>query len=134
MEILTDVADVRPHLSEAHVLAVPLEAGGGSRLKILEAFAAGLPVVSTPIGAEGIEAKDGTHLLLAGRSEISKAIVRVIRNPALAGTLAANARVVAEQQYDWGHIGERAASIVESIVGNTLAPAMSDVACVTSGA
>ncbi len=132
MEILTDVADVRPHLSEAHVLAVPLEAGGGSRLKILEAFAAGLPVVSTPIGAEGLDATDGTHLLLAGRSEISEAILRVIRNPTLALTLASNARAVAEQRYDWGHIGERAASIVESIVGSR--PAMSDVTSVYSGA
>jgi glycosyltransferase involved in cell wall biosynthesis len=120
VEILTDVADIRPHLSEAHALAVPLEAGGGSRLKILEAFAAGLPVVSTPIGAEGIEAQDGTHLLLAGRSEISEAILRVIRNPTLALTLASNARVLAELQYDWAHIGQRAASIGESLVGNAL--------------
>lgn len=132
VQILTDVADVRPHLSEAHVLAVPLEAGGGSRLKILEAFAAGLPVVSTPIGAEGIEAQDGTHLLLSGRSEISEAVFRLIRNPALALRLAANARVLAEQRYDWGHIGKRAASIGESIVGHPLGSTMSGLAFIDS--
>ncbi len=86
VEILTNVDDVRPHLAQAHVLAVPLEAGGGSRLKILEAFAAGLPVVSTAVGAEGIDAEDGRHLLLAERPEFAAAISRLMRDATSAGT------------------------------------------------
>src|SRR5262249_3505888 len=56
IEVIGNVPDVRPYLRQASVMAVPLDAGGGTRLKILEAFAAGLPVVSTAVGAEGIEA------------------------------------------------------------------------------
>ena len=58
------------------MLAVPLEAGGGTRLKILEAFAAGLPVVSTPVGCEGIDGVHEEHLLVADRSQFADAIVR----------------------------------------------------------
>ncbi len=54
-ELHADVPDVRPYLAASGVLAVPLRVGGGSRLKILEALAAGLPVVSTAVGAEGLE-------------------------------------------------------------------------------
>src|SRR5262249_31565581 len=57
IEVTGGVPDVKPHLLRASVLAVPLDAGGGTRLKILEAFAAGLPVVSTAVGAEGIAAE-----------------------------------------------------------------------------
>src|SRR4051812_41704682 len=56
------VPDVVPYFRDARCLVVPLESGGGTRLKILEAFAAGLPVVSTPVGVEGIDAQNGVHL------------------------------------------------------------------------
>jgi glycosyltransferase involved in cell wall biosynthesis len=58
------VDDVRPYLAAATVMAVPLVHGGGTRLKILEAFAAGCPVVSTRKGAEGISVTDGKNILL----------------------------------------------------------------------
>src|SRR4029079_14615073 len=58
------VPSMIPHLAAASALAVPLTACGGTRLKILEAFAAGLPVVSTAVGCDGIRATHGEHLLL----------------------------------------------------------------------
>ena len=60
-----DVADVRPFLASSAVMSVPLRVGGGSRLKILEALASKLPVVSTRIGAEGLDAEHGVHLTIA---------------------------------------------------------------------
>ena len=91
--------------------AVPLEAGGGTRLKILEAFAAGLPVVSTAIGAEGIEAEDGIHFLRAERPQFAASIIRILRDRVLGRTLASAARRLALEKYDWNAIAERTASV-----------------------
>jgi polysaccharide biosynthesis protein PslH len=63
------VPDVRPYMAAASIMAVPLHHGGGTRLKILEAFAAGCPVISTAKGAEGLKAKDGEHLFIRNETE-----------------------------------------------------------------
>jgi polysaccharide biosynthesis protein PslH len=76
------VEDVRPYLRVANVSAVALTEGGGTRLKILEAFAAGIPVVSTSKGAEGIAAEHGREILLADSPEaIAQAILDIIAHP-----------------------------------------------------
>src|SRR5208337_4874934 len=62
VELHADVPDVRPFLAKSTVMVVPLRIGGGSRLKILEALAAGLPVISTRVGAEGLELVPGVNL------------------------------------------------------------------------
>ena len=72
VEIAADVPDVRPYWERASLLAVPLEAGGGTRIKILESFAAGVPVVSTPVGCEGIAGRHGEHLLVAPREAVRR--------------------------------------------------------------
>lgn len=105
VEITGQVEDVRPYLSRAKVAVVPLWSGGGTRLKVLEAFAAGRPVVSTTIGAEGIDARDGEHLLLADSPEaFAEAIVRVLVDDALAAGLGSAGRQLAEERYGWGNI------------------------------
>ena len=83
VEVHGNVPDVRPYLQEASVLAVPLEAGGGTRLKILEAFAAGLPVISTAVGCEGLEVSDGVHLLVTDRAAMAERIIPLLDTPAL---------------------------------------------------
>ncbi len=105
VEVTGAVPDVVPHLREAHALAVPLESGGGTRLKILEAFAAGLPVVSTPIGCEGIRAEHGVHLLVSSRERMTQALVSVLSNRLLAYDLAERARALVRDHYDWQSIG-----------------------------
>jgi glycosyltransferase involved in cell wall biosynthesis len=102
------VRDVRPYLSRATVMAVPVFQGGGTRLKILEGFASGLPVVSTAKGAEGLGARDGTHLVLAeSADEFVAAIVAVARDPELADRLAGNARALVAERFSWESIGGR---------------------------
>ncbi len=66
VEVTGYVADPLPYLQAADVFVVPLHSGGGMRVKILDAWLWGLPIVSTPIGAEGIELRDGENILLAG--------------------------------------------------------------------
>ncbi len=68
VELHANVPDVRPFLNSSAVMAIPLRIAGGSRLKILEAFAAGLPVVSSRIGAEGLRVRNGEHLAIVQRS------------------------------------------------------------------
>lgn len=86
------VTDLGAHYATAGAAVVPLRAGGGTRIKILEAFAHRLPVISTAVGAEGIEAADGEHLLIADDpGEFTAACERLRSSPVLAGSLAANA-------------------------------------------
>ena len=76
------VPDVRPYLAEGSVCVVPLRAGGGTRIKIFEAMAAGLPVVSTRIGAEGLPLEDGVHCFLADEpGQFADRVVELLRNP-----------------------------------------------------
>jgi glycosyltransferase involved in cell wall biosynthesis len=109
------VTDVRPYLLEATVLAVPLEAGGGTRLKILEAFAAGLPVVSTAIGAEGIAAEPGTQFVLAERPDFAEALAWLLTDREAGTRVARAARTLAKGQYDWRRIGHLATAAVTSL-------------------
>lgn len=114
VEITGAVADVRPHLQDAHVLAVPLESGGGTRLKILEAFAAGLPVVTTSVGCEGLEAIHDQHVVVAPRAAFSDAVISVLTDRELAFRLAAQARRVVRHRYDWAIVGETVCSATEA--------------------
>ena len=108
VDITGQVDDVRPYLSAARVAVVPLWSGGGTRLKILEAFAAGRPVVSTTIGAEGIAVRDGEHLLLADTPEaFAEAIIRLFNDDALAASLGSAGRQLAEESYGWGKIARQ---------------------------
>ncbi len=113
------VDDIRGVLSESAVCVVPLRQGGGSRLKILEAMAAGVPVVSTTMGAEGLEVVDGKHLLVADSGpEFAEAVCRVAADRKLATMLTENARILVEEHYSWASIGERFCDIVEELAGN----------------
>ncbi len=97
------VADAAPFWSQSTALAVPLLSGGGVRVKILEAMAMGLPVVSTTVGCEGLDVQDGVHLLIADTPKaFAAACARVLAEPELARTLAANARQLILERYDAG--------------------------------
>lgn len=86
------VPSVTPFYAAADVAIIPIRAGGGTRIKILEAFAHRVPVVSTTIGAEGLDAIDGQHLLVGDDAEsLARACLRVKSSPALAHSLAEQA-------------------------------------------
>ncbi|NOZ70978.1 MAG: glycosyltransferase [Chloroflexi bacterium] len=90
---------------EADIALVPLRAGSGTRLKILEAFASGLPVVSTGVGYEGLEVEPGVHLLAAETAaDFVSQIENLLVNENHRRLLAKNARQLVEERYDWQHI------------------------------
>jgi polysaccharide biosynthesis protein PslH len=96
------VADPLPLLSRSAVFVVPLKAGGGMRVKIVDAWQWGLPIVSTTIGAEGLEIRPGENILIADDPEsFATAVLRLLADPQLAQTLRQNGRQWVEQQYNW---------------------------------
>jgi glycosyltransferase involved in cell wall biosynthesis len=101
--IVGAVDDLRPHLASAAAVVVPLRLGSGTRLKIVEAWAMARPVVSTSLGAEGLEAEPGRHLLIEDDpAAFARAVVRVLDQPALADALGRAGRALAEERYSWG--------------------------------
>jgi glycosyltransferase involved in cell wall biosynthesis len=100
----TDVPDERPYLDTNSIVIVPLLSGGGSRIKILTALAMGCPVVSTTIGAEGLDLQDGRHLLIADTpEEMRTAIERLQGDELLRMELAREGRQRVEAAYDWSN-------------------------------
>jgi glycosyltransferase involved in cell wall biosynthesis len=100
------VEDVRPIIAGAACYVVPLRVGGGTRLKILEAWAMGKAVVSTSIGCEGLEATDGENILVRDTPvEFAKAVRDVMLDSALRERLGQAARTTAERRYGWSAIG-----------------------------
>lgn len=102
LELTGEVADLGAELAAADVAVVPIRFGGGTRIKILEAFATGLPVVATSVGAEGLDVVGGRHLLLADDAEsFAEACLRVWRDPVLRESLVAEGRARWQERYRW---------------------------------
>lgn len=106
IRITGTVQDVRPFYASAAAVVVPLRVASGTRLKILEAMAAGVPVVSTRLGAEGIDVTQNVHLLLADtNAEIISALDWIVTSTETSSRLASAARNLVVQRYDWATIG-----------------------------
>ncbi|MEO5824202.1 MAG: glycosyltransferase [Vicinamibacteraceae bacterium] len=121
VEVTGTVDDVRAHLGPACATIVPLRVGGGTRLKIFEAMAAGKAVVSTTIGAEGLPTESGRHLLIAdGAADFAAAVLRVIREPELRRRLEREARTLVTTHYDWSvAAGQLERSLIDAAVADT---------------
>jgi glycosyltransferase involved in cell wall biosynthesis len=102
-----DVPDVRPYLADSAVMVVPLRIGGGSRLKILESLAAGVPVVSTRVGAEGLCLEAGRDLTVTGDTDdLAPALVAALRRPEVMARQAASGRAKVLARYDWATLAD----------------------------
>jgi glycosyltransferase involved in cell wall biosynthesis len=120
VEVTGSVPDMRPMFDRAEVVIVPLMIGGGTRVKILEAQAMGKPVVSTSLGAEGIEVRDGYSILLADRAELFAAQVsRLLTDVGLASRIGETAREMVTVDYDWNRIGEHLEFVLRQRIGLT---------------
>jgi polysaccharide biosynthesis protein PslH len=94
--------DPTHYLQNAGVMVVPLRAGGGMRVKILNALAQGLPIVSTSIGAEGIPVENGKHLLIADQpQEFAQAVLRLLEDPNLSHELGRQGRQFIQERFDY---------------------------------
>jgi len=113
------VDDVRDYMKNADAAVIPLQIGGGTRLKILEAMSMEVPVVSTVLGAEGLSVKDGENILIAKSDEefVSK-VINVIKDKQLSEKLSANGRKLMVEKYDWEISGKKLNEFLKSYVEN----------------
>lgn len=102
IDVTGAVPDVAPYLGRSRVALAPLRAGGGSRLKILEALDAGRPVVATTIGAEGLEDLVGEGVVVADDPQaMAEAIMALLGDPATAAELGARGHAAVKARHSW---------------------------------
>ncbi len=114
VEHLGFLPDIRSRIASATIMVVPIREGGGTRLKILESMALGVPVAATSKGAEGLDAVSGEQILIADRpAEFQAACVRLLREPVLRSMISTNARKLVRERYDWTTLGQNFMDLVE---------------------
>lgn len=120
IEVTGEVPEIGPYFEQATAVIVPLRSGGGTRLKILDAFASARPVVSTRIGAQGIDVQDGEDLLLGDEpKEFAQQVVRLLGDADLRARLSANGRRLIDEHYQWRAIAERYSDVLTAVVEGT---------------
>lgn len=117
-----EIEDVREVYQQASILVAPIYGGGGTRYKNFEAFASGLPVVTTSIGIGGTEAKDGQEVIVRDTPEdIAQAAINLLKNSQLYTKIAKNAKTMVEEKYDWDPIAKKLGNIYnETRLDNTV--------------
>lgn len=122
------VDDLRPYYREALAAVVPLRVGGGTRLKILEAMAAGVPVISTSLGAEGLSAEDGNEIVLADTPPAMADAVAGLREGSPEWRrISENGMRLVRSQYDWPVIGKKLARVYVEKLGVNLKESSGEV-------
>jgi polysaccharide biosynthesis protein PslH len=119
VDVVGSVPDIRPYLSSAEVVAVPIRMGGGTRLKVVEALSMAKPMVSTSIGCEGLAVRDREHLLIADDTEtFARQILELFDDAELQRRLGLAGRTLAEQSYSWHLAGERLEALYRRVMGD----------------
>jgi glycosyltransferase involved in cell wall biosynthesis len=117
------VTDVRPGLADASCCVVPIRVGGGTRLKILDAWAMGKAVVSTSIGCEGLDAVDGENILIRDTPDaFADAVLQVLKDERLRAHLERHARNTAVATYSWNAVGGTIRSAYDQLLGRGQRP------------
>ena len=111
------VPEIKPYFAEATVFVVPLRIGSGTRLKILEALAMGKAIVSTTVGAEGLDLRDGEEIFIADEPiAFADAVTRLLTDSELRRRMGESGRVRVERDYDWRSIGEKLHGVYTKIL------------------
>lgn len=117
LEFTGYVDDIRPQVHAAACFIAPLRVGGGTRVKILDAWALGMPVVATSIACEGLDAVHEGNILIADDAEsFVREIARVLAEPALAARLGAAGRALVERRYSWSVLGVTMRSLYRDVL------------------
>lgn len=120
INILGYVEDIRPHIKRSKVFICPIMEGGGTRIKILDAFSQGIPVVSTIVGAEGLDLVKGKHILLADTvQEFVDRVSDLLEDEELSRRISLCARIFVEQNYSYNIIGKNMATVYSDMLEKT---------------
>lgn len=123
VELTGEVPDVTAELAEASVVVVPLRFGGGTRIKVLEAFAHGVPVVSTTVGCEGLDIEDGRHVLLADDPpSLAAGCLSLLEDEERRTAIRERAQDLWQRQYRWTVITPTVSEIVEAAFAHLRSP------------
>ena len=110
------VPDVRTYLEQASIYVCPIRDGGGTKLKVLDALGMGIPLIAHPIACEGINVRNGEHVIFAETpKQFCDAILSLSAAPELKMKLSANGRQLIEEQYCYNKIGEKMAKVYQLI-------------------
>ncbi len=114
--LVSEITDVREAYQKASILVAPIYGGGGTRYKNFEAFASGLPVVTTSIGIRGTDAVDGMEVIIRDDpDEIAKAAIKLLTDKVLYREIAQNAKRKVKAKYDWDPIAKKLSDIYEDL-------------------
>jgi len=116
VDVTGSVPDVRPFIAEAALYVVPLRIGGGSRLKILEALAMGVPCISTSVGCEGLRVEHGRHIWIADDpAEFADGVIKLLTDQPTRRKLSEAGRQLVVDEYDWQQLGAKLANLYEEV-------------------
>jgi len=122
VEVTGVVDDLRPHLAAAEVVIAPLRVGGGTRFKIVEALAMAKPVVSTAIGAEGLDVVHEESVLLADSpGDFAAGLRRLLDDPGLGRSLGQRGRALVLERYSWDAVTSRLEEFLHELLTRTAA-------------
>jgi glycosyltransferase involved in cell wall biosynthesis len=111
------VPDIGPSFAETECSVVPLRIGGGTRLKILDAWSMGKAIVSTSIGCEGLETADGRNILIRDDAkEFADAVVQILSDAELRNRLGREGRISVEKHYAWPIVGRHLSSLYTALI------------------
>ena len=131
---LGQVSDIRPHLAQACCCVVPIRIGGGTRMKILDAWAMGKPVVSTSIGCEGLDAVEEENILIRDTPEgFAEAVLALLSDPELRAELGRGGRKMVEEKYSWTVIGHGLRAYYWSCLRSAAGPDLGQLASRSAG-
>ncbi len=117
IHVTGSVEDVRPFMDSASAYIVPIRIGGGTRMKIFEAMAMELPIVSTTVGAEGLEVSDGVELLVRDSpQDFADAVVRLLTKREWSTQMGRNAAEAVRKKFDWKQVAEKFSDICEQAI------------------
>ncbi len=117
------VRDVRPYMRAASVLVAPLRIGGGTRLKVVECLAMAKPMVSTAVGCEGLDVRDGEHLLVADDAPgFARSVVRLVDDPGLGRRLGQAGRALVDQKYTWEGAARQLEALYQRVLADPMTP------------
>lgn len=118
VHVVANVPDIAPYVQQSMLSVVPLRVGGGTRLKILESLALGTPVVSSTVGAEGLDLEDGKQLVLADTPDVFAAhVVALLRNPGRYKSLIEAGEAAVRRKYQWSDIQQQIALQIAMLAG-----------------
>jgi glycosyltransferase involved in cell wall biosynthesis len=120
VDVTGEGPDIRPYLRSAAVVAVPVRIGGGTRLKVLEGLASGKAMVSTSLGCEGIDVRDGEHLLIGdGAESFASRVTELFDDPARGEELGRAGRRLIGRTYSWDLVGRRMDTVYAELLLRT---------------